>query len=126
MSAKKKKSSHTGKKILSIGALAVGAYYLYGSKDAKKNRKKAKSWMLKAKAEALEAVEKLKDVDQEQYERIIDKVETKYKKLKTVDNKDLLALGKELRGHWKDIEKEFSGSTKKTTTKKRAPAKKKK
>ena len=38
---------------------AAGTYFLYGSKDAKKNRKAVKSWALKAKAEVLEALEKV-------------------------------------------------------------------
>ena len=31
---------------------AAGAFFLYGSKEAAKNRKKVKGWMLKAKGEA--------------------------------------------------------------------------
>jgi hypothetical protein len=36
---------------------AVGGYFLYGAKDAKKNRKTVNSWMLRAKAEVLEGIE---------------------------------------------------------------------
>ena len=43
---------------------AVGAYFLYGSKDAPKNRKKVKSWALKAKGEVLEVLEKAEKIEQ--------------------------------------------------------------
>tara|TARA_Y100000310_G_scaffold315100_1_gene365271 strand:- start:1343 stop:1735 length:393 start_codon:yes stop_codon:yes gene_type:complete len=119
--ARKKKSSHTGSKLLAAGITTLGIYMLYGAKHAKQNRKKAKSWMLKAKGEVLEKAEKLKQMDRSDYERIVAQVEGKYKKLKSVDNKELAALAKELKGHWKDIEKEFMAKKKP----KRKPAKKK-
>jgi hypothetical protein len=40
-----------------VAAAALGAYFLYGSKDAKKNRAKVKGWMLKARGEVLEQLE---------------------------------------------------------------------
>ena len=56
----KKKGMGTGAKV-SIGVgvstavlAAAGGYFLYGSKNAAKNRKQVKSWALKAKAEVLE------------------------------------------------------------------------
>lgn len=126
MAKKKKKTSHTKEKLITAGALALGAYLLYGSKNAKQNRKTAKSWMLKAKAEVLEQAEKLKELDREDYERIIQNVEAKYKKLRHVDSKDLSALARELRGHWQDFEKGAKKKTKKTAkkiTKKASPKK---
>ena len=57
--AKKKQSVTNNQKIaagvgLTAAAVAAaGAYFLYGSKDADKNRKTVKSWGLKAKAEVL-------------------------------------------------------------------------
>ena len=62
--AKKKENHSPAEKVgLGIGltaaaVAAAGAYFLYGSKDANKNRKTVKSWMLKAKAEVLEQLEK--------------------------------------------------------------------
>src|SRR6185436_11320611 len=55
-------------------AAAAGAYWLYGAKDASKNRKVVKSWMLKARAEVMDAVEKAKDIDKETYLKIVDNV----------------------------------------------------
>ena len=72
--ANSKKGELTGGEIAGIGigitaaaAAAAGAYFLYGSKNAKKNRQKVKSWGLRAKAEALEAIEKAENMTKEEY-----------------------------------------------------------
>lgn len=122
---RKKKSQHTGAKIAAVGAVALGTYLLYGSENAKRNRKKAKSWMLKAKAEALEAVEKAKSLDRESYQKIIDNIEAKYKKLKHVDNKDLARLAIELKSHYDDAAKKVKKTAKKATKKAKKTARKK-
>ena len=61
-----KANPSTSKKVklgigLTAAALAAaGTYFLYGSGGAEKNRTKVRSWMLKAKAEVLEALEEAK------------------------------------------------------------------
>src|SRR4051812_38556819 len=65
-----KKAAPTGAIIAGIAGLtaaAIGAYYLYGHKDSKKHRAKVKSWMLKAKGEVLEELEKVQDVTESAY-----------------------------------------------------------
>ncbi len=116
------KSSGAGLAIL--GGLAVaaaaGAYFIHGSKDAQKNIKKikgqvtskVKSWALKAKAETLEKLEKLKEVDEAAYNAVIDTVLKKYNNIKNIDTSEVEAIGKELRSHWKNIKKEFATGTK--------------
>jgi len=89
-------------------ATAAGAYFLYGSKNASKNRKKIKGWTLKAKGEVLEKMEAMKNIDEANYKRIVDTVATKYKKLKTVSTKEAESLAKELKAQWKEIHKEVS------------------
>ncbi len=112
-----KKSSGSGLGIAALAAAAAaGVYFLYGSKSATKNRKKVKGWMLKARGEVVEKMEKCKHVDKKDYEAIVDTVAKKYKKLKTVNTKEMSDLAVDLKGQWKEISKE--------TNKK--PAKKKK
>ena len=112
MATKKKTTdvSHVGFKIgvtmATIAGLA-GAYFLYGSKDATKNRKKIQSWMLKAKAEVLEKIEKAKNINAEKFQEIIDGVMAKYAKMSNVGLEESQKLGKELKKHWKEIEKEI-------------------
>lgn len=82
MSKKTTKNTHGGLKILATAAaIAAGGYFLYG-KDAAKNRKRVKGWMLKVKGEVLDEIEKLKEIDEERYHKIVDNVVGKYKMAK--------------------------------------------
>lgn len=103
------KKSGSGLGLVALAAAtAAGAYFLYGSKNASKNRKKIKGWTLKAKGEVLEKMEAMKNIDEANYKRIVDTVATKYKKLKTVSTKEAESLAKELKAQWKEIHKEVS------------------
>lgn len=100
-----KKESNAGVKLglaaTLVGAIATG-YFLYGPKG-KENRVKIKAWTLKAKAEVLEQFEKKKEITEEQYKEIVDKVTTKYGKLKAIGEEESSKLNRELKRHWKAI-----------------------
>ena len=113
---KQKKSSHVGAiatVIAGLTAAAVGAYYLYGSDDAKKHRAKVKSWMLKAKAEVLEGLEHAKHMTKEEYEELVARVAKGYKGAKNASARELIDFGKDMHAYWKDIER---ATAKKTAT----------
>ena len=70
MAQKKSDISNAQKLGIGVGltaaaVAAAGAYFLYGSKGAAKNRKVVKSWAIKAKGEVLEAIEKAEDSTQD-------------------------------------------------------------
>ncbi len=91
-----------------LGAAAVaaaGAYFLYGSKSASKNRKVVKSWALKAKAEVLEKLEDAQEMTQSEYDQLIKSVSGAYTGAKNASKKDILEFSKEMKDHWKSIEK---------------------
>ncbi len=93
---------------IGLGAAAVaaaGAYFLYGSKSAPKNRKAVKSWALKAKAEVLEKLEDASEMTQKEYEDLIKSVAGAYAGAKNASKKDLVEFSKEMKDHWKQIEK---------------------
>ena len=92
---------------------AAGGYFLYGSKNAAKNRKQVKSWTLKAKAEVLEGLETAKHMTKEEYEDLVNQVVKGYKTAKGASAKELVEFGKEMHARWKDMER----SAKKRTTK---------
>lgn len=92
---------------------AAGVYFLYGSKNAEKNRKKVKSWTLKAKAEVLEGIEKAKDMTKEDYEQLIDKTTKMYSKVKDASAEELMGFAKEMKSHWKSLEKKGEQKAKK-------------
>ncbi len=104
-----------GKAIVGLAALAAaaaGTYFLYGSKNAAKNRKAVKGWVIKMKGEVLERMEELKDVSEEVYYKVIDEVKEKYEKMSTVSKDDLNAVTAEMKSHWKDIKKDLEPTKK--------------
>lgn len=112
-----KKGNNLGVAVgLSAVAAAVGAYFMYGSKKAAKNRKAVKSWMFKAKAEVLEALENTQEMSKKEYDKLIDTVGTSYSNIATASRADLAAFKKEMKDHWLEIAK--------TAVPKKEPAKK--
>lgn len=118
------KKNNLGKEVLigaglvAVAAAAAGAYFLYGSKNAKQNRKQVKAWTLKAKGEVLEKLEKLKDINEDVYQKVVNEVSNKYQQLKTIDKNDVVEFAKELKSHWKSISKEIAAFHKKNKVKK--------
>lgn len=118
-----KMAAEVGLVAASVAAIA-GGYLLYGAKDAAKNRKKVKGWMLKAKGEILEKMETAKDMSEDKYHEIVDTVSKKYSTLKHVDAADLTDLVSDAKKHWKVMHKHLTGSKKPAKKKTSAKAKK--
>ena len=105
----KKEKRHPG---LFAGALAAGAlagYLFYGSSGAK-NRKKLRGWMLRAKADVLDRVERTRGITQDTYEELVNTVMGKYKKMKRVNDDEAEALARELKRYWRTVKRELSAS----------------
>ncbi len=106
----KNKTTHEGHPIaIGLGiaaAAAAGAYFLYGSSKGPARRQALKSWMVKMKGEVMEEVEKMETLSEELYYAAIDKIKEKYASMKDIDEEELSAIVKRLKGHWKDIKKE--------------------
>lgn len=103
-----KKNDGNGLEIgLALAGLAAiaGGVFLYGTDAGKKKRKEIKGWSLKAKGEVLEKLENLKDVNEENYHKIVDSVALKYSALKTVAPEDLAEVVEDLKKSWKHIVK---------------------
>jgi len=120
---KSKKTEITNNQKIGVGVgltaaavAAAGAYFLYGSNNATKNRKQVKSWALKAKAEVLEKLEDAKAMTTAEYEELIATVAGTYATAKGATKKDLKEFATEMQDHWKQIEK--LGKSKKTAVKK--------
>lgn len=110
--AKKGVSAGTVVGITALAAAGVAAGIFLFGKNGPKNRKAIKSWVLKAKADVLEKMEKAKDMSEESYHSIVDGAMAKFAKAKDVTPDELAALGSELKRHWKSIKKEFGGAKK--------------
>lgn len=111
--------------IAGLTAAAIGAYYLYGHKDAKKNRAKVKGWMLKMKGEVLEELEKAGDVTESAYRTAVETVAKKYNELKNIDPEELEAFIAEMKDHWEGIKGTMDATGKKTARKAKKPSAKK-
>jgi len=97
--------------VAAAAAAAAGAYWLYGAKDAAKHRRQARSWMLKARAEVLEAVEKLQDIDKTSYLAIVDGVMKRYAGVAGIGASEMKQVAKDLRDSWVHMQKAtLSGS----------------
>lgn len=83
-------------------ATAAGLVYL-GTGDTEKKTKKVRGWMLKAKGDVLEKIEKMDEVTKEKYDKTVDTITDKYSKYDHVKKTELSALKKELKQHWKNI-----------------------
>lgn len=94
-------------------AAAAGAYFLYGTKEGAKTKKKIKAWTLKAKGEVLEKIEKMKDVTEENYNGAVAQVMDKYKKVMKEHGDDVDAVTKELKGYWGHLKKHLNTAAKK-------------
>jgi hypothetical protein len=86
-------------------AVAAGAYWLYGAEDATKHRKQVKSWMLKARAEVMDAIEKMEDIDKQKYIALVQEVVGKYSKMSGVEAAEVALATRDLKSAWQHMEK---------------------
>lgn len=104
-----------------IIAAIAGGYFLYGP-DGKTNRKKVRAWAIKARGEVLSEIEKMKEVTAEKYDMAVEKVLTKYSKVKDITGPEIDDLKSELKRYWKKIQtdmKQKLGSAKPKKTAKK-------
>ena len=93
---------------------AAGAYFLYGSKQSTQNRKKVKGWMLKAKGEVLEALEKAESITEEEYKALVETASGAYSTMKNATAGEVKDFKKEMGEHWAKLQK--NNAIKKLTT----------
>ncbi len=107
MAQSKKKVELSASQKLGIGVgltaaavAAAGAYFLYGSEEAPKNRKKVKSWMLKAKGDVLQKLEAAEHMTEDEFHAVVEKVLTTYNKAQTISKKELKDFKAEMLEDW--------------------------
>lgn len=91
------------KGLVAAGALvaAIGGIYMLAKR--KNAAKKAGSWILRAKADVMDEVEKLPELSRQAYDGIVKSVLKHYGKLKEASKSELADLKKDLDGQWKDV-----------------------
>ncbi len=103
-------------KAVGLAAVAAAGAYLFYGKNAKK-RQKIRGWIIKAKGEVLEKVEKLNDVNQETYHKVIEKVTNRYKHFKEINAQEFNELVSDLKASWGTYKKELKNAEKPKKTK---------
>ncbi len=83
---------------------AAGAYFLYGSKKATQNRKKVKGWMLKAKGEVLETLEKAESITEDEYKALVETASKAYGTVKSATAGEVKDFQKEMQEHWAKLQ----------------------
>ena len=108
---KKNKSSKKGVSAktavgLGVGIAALGAatYLLFGP-NGKKNQKLVRGWAVKMKGEIIEEFEKAKELTEPVYHNIVNKIESKYSKLKNINPEELKEAIEEIKKNWKRMQK---------------------
>lgn len=84
---------------------AAGAYFLYGSKKSTQNRKKVKGWVLKAKGEVLEALEKAESITEDEYHALVETASGAYGTVKSATQGEVKDFKKEMSDHWATLQK---------------------
>ncbi len=87
-----------------LAAAAAGAYAFLGPKG-KANQKRAKDWAAKMKADVVKKINAAKAVSEPIYREIIDSVAETYVKTSPEGKKEVQALARDLKKHWKSIAK---------------------
>lgn len=101
-----------GASLTTLAATAAGLYFFGGAGGAK-NRKTVSAWAEKAKKQVVAEIKAMEKMSKQNYNEIVDAVTQQYREIKNVDQKELKALAKELKGHWGSITKEVNTATKK-------------
>jgi hypothetical protein len=91
----------TGRKFtaMTAAAAAVGTYWFYGP-EGERHRKEIRGWSLRMKGEILEKLEGLKRVERASYHRVVDRVASRYEKIKKINRFELEQLVRELKDAW--------------------------
>lgn len=87
-------------------ATAIGGYFLFGSKNAKRNRQKVEDSIDDAKADVMARLKKIKVLSKDKYYEIVDDVSEKYSKIKKIGAEKMEEFKNGLKNKWEDIEKE--------------------
>jgi hypothetical protein len=106
-----------GAGIAALAAATAGAVFLYGTDAGKKKRKQIKSWTLKMQADVMDKMEKMKDVSEDAYHAVVDQVAKRYETAKNVDPIEVAAIVRDMKNHWKTIQRQLSGGKKKPARK---------
>jgi CHASE3 domain sensor protein len=89
-----------------LTALIGAGYFLFGSRHARRNRRKVEGWFEDARSEVMGKIRNTKRLSRDKYNQIVDTVSDKYSQMKDVGRDKADEFRDELRSYWEDMEKE--------------------
>lgn len=92
---------------IALAAVAAAATYFLTGKRGKENREKIAAWTLKMKGEVLEKMKKLKTLNKEAYNALVDEVAVRYERAERVGAAEMEHLKDEVKGAWSHISKQI-------------------
>ena len=92
---------------MALAAMGAAAVYFLAGKRGRENREKISAWTLKMKAEVLCEMKKMKDINEDAYYDLVDRMAARYKKVERVGTAELDRLTKELKGAWAHISRQL-------------------
>ena len=101
-----------GAGLAAAATAGAAAYWLYGAKHSAQHRKMAKSWMLKARSEVLDAVEKINDIDKEQYIKLVQNVLKQYGRKGGASAAEMSQMTKDFHTAWSHMQAARKSGTK--------------
>ncbi len=85
-------------------ATMIGGYFLFASKNARKNRQKVEDDLSDIKADLIARLKKIQRLTRNTYYEIVDDVSDKYSKMKKAGVEKVDEMREELKGKWEEIE----------------------
>lgn len=101
-----KKTTRITAGVLTAAIVACAVYFLTGERG-RKNREKIKEIAGEMKKELLERMKELKRLTKEEYERLVDEIGEKYKRVKKVSQREIANVIATMKDAWAHIEKEI-------------------
>ena len=89
--------------VTALAGVAAGAYYLYGSPDAKKHRRQLSEWIAEARKELEERAGDLKDAafDERNFRPLVEEVVAQYQQAKGLAKEEAAILAEALIEEWR-------------------------
>ena len=98
-------------------ATMVGGYFLFASKNARKNRQRVEGDFEDAKAELIARLKKIQRLSRNTYYEIVDDVSDKYSQMKKAGAEKVDEIREELKNKWVEIEEKAKEEEKAITKK---------
>ena len=89
---------------VAAAALAIAGGYVLWGKMGKQQQKKVKTWVAKARKDAIQNLAKARGAGEAQYKRIVDAAVKRYGLSEGISKVDLAKVASDLKGEWRNIQ----------------------